>query len=659
MTSVSLPVIHFNDVYNMTRRKGKGHKTMPIIDQGGLTSDNFDHVVQFSEKIRQIRSHWDRDDRRVPQGLLLFSGDLFSPSIHLMNELAPDACVPGNHEFDFGRQRFDQLIEFCNFTWILSNLKEYPVDPVTKQPIFTGEGNILQGLREYLIIERCGLRIGLIGMMSDNALGKTNTKAKSNLKSINMGIRAMELAAQLRKPKEESGEGCDLIFALTHAEHSEDVELGKHTGAYPAGCKTLLRSGETLPDEKFLNGEKNLEDIPGVDVIFGGHNHDYFLGKGVKLVDQTGPKPSPEPSYEFENDEDLLIVKTGQDFDDLSEVVIKVEDRPNGKERKKVVTSVEVIRHHMTPLTEVLPQVNSPMEDVLRRQFMNEVLGGLNAAVARTENSFPTVVGNWIADAMLRWYGHLAEKHKLEDVPLVFMMTGGSIRGGITLGPGKVLAREIIQLLPFDTPLTSLLLKGEYLKAALDAGLKNSDRGEDGKLKSSSRFPVVSGMRVEWDSRKLPGDRVQKISLVDDEGNLTSEIDPSKTYRVLTNTYLADGNDGFEIFKKGQREQSYEELPMFQVLRNYINDLTTIGVYEALLGFAFKYAFGKERTPEMEALMTKIQGLEPLLKDDEWENASVIAKHAATWLLGPAGYLPELDIKTEVDGRMKDLWNEL
>lgn len=90
-----------------------------------LTRNTFaDLVVQFSSKVNELRSRWPEGPDGIQQGLLLFSGDLFSPSVesmltkgrnmvkvydyctrnvlrrllpqvHLMNELAPDACDPG------------------------------------------------------------------------------------------------------------------------------------------------------------------------------------------------------------------------------------------------------------------------------------------------------------------------------------------------------------------------------------------------------------------------------------------------------------------------------------------------------------------------------------------------------------------------------------
>ncbi|KAL0575874.1 hypothetical protein V5O48_006096 [Marasmius crinis-equi] len=542
---VKLSLLHFNDVYHMT-----GLKNDKVIDpETGKTNDNIGHLVRFANKIEEIRSNWGDDKTNEAQGLLLFSGDLFSPSVHLMNELAPDACVPGNHEFDYGRERFDQLVEFCNFPWILSNVKEK-------------NDNILKGLREYCVVKRCGLTIGLIGLMSQcaflslpvplmvndyfvirNTLETVNSEVKNDFSVTGMTDASKKLAAELREQQ-----GCDLIFALTHALHEEDEALGTATGA----C---------------------LESISGIDIIFGGHNHNYHLGDGVDHKNASDDPPS-DPTERSPPGNRLLIVKSGTDFEDLSEVTVTVHVDEDGEAKKVAkVAKVEVIRHHLKNDTVDIDSVDkggSRMKKVLRRQLHNEVLKELSRVIAKMDSKGldltgenakatrkgETAIGNYIADAMLHWYNHLEDR--TSEVTPVLVMTGGSIRGGVRLEPDSdVRARDVIQLLPFDALLILLEMEGSVLRKALNAALS-----------------LVSGLRVKWDSgpKANANERVQGIWLTK-EGEGDEELDDKMTYQVLTSTYLAEGGDGFEAFKKATRKGKYEQMPMYQVLPFYIRDL--------------------------------------------------------------------------------------
>jgi 5'-nucleotidase len=80
---------------------------------------------------------------------------------------------------------------------------------------------------------------------------------------------------------------------------------------------------------------------------------------------------------------------------------------------------------------------------------------------------------------------------------------------------------------------------------------------------------VISGMRVSWDSRRSPGQRVLEVWLLremaesvrsndTDSGQVTpryidaEEIKPTKTgrkYKIVTREYMAQGHDGFSVLQ--------------------------------------------------------------------------------------------------------------
>jgi 5'-nucleotidase len=69
-----LPVLHFNDVYRVSKQKL----------QSGDTID----VSQFAQRVDGLRDAWPKETG----GLLLFSGDLFSPSVESSVVLALRVC---------------------------------------------------------------------------------------------------------------------------------------------------------------------------------------------------------------------------------------------------------------------------------------------------------------------------------------------------------------------------------------------------------------------------------------------------------------------------------------------------------------------------------------------------------------------------------------
>ncbi|KAJ1300513.1 hypothetical protein OPQ81_005326 [Rhizoctonia solani] len=709
MSTIILPIIHFNDVYNMTTPSDN-----KVIRDGELTRTSFDRVVQFSEKVNEIRARWtenaekanelrDPEDKEqeetVEHGLVLFSGDLFSPSVesiltkgrnmvHLMNELAPDACVPGNHEFDYGRERFNQLTEFCNFNWILSNVKEYPKSETNEEVNFQARGKLLHGLREYSVFKRGDLVIGVIGLMSKSAIESTLAEAKKNLKADDMKQTCLSLSEKLRRPKDQDGEGCHIVLALTHAEHNEDVALGRELNAYPS----TKRPG--------------LEHMEGVDAIFGGHNHKYFLGRGVELQNEGD---TLRPKNKEKDDDGLLIVKSGYDFKDFSEVTLELEEKPDGKCRKYVIKSLKVERHNMPNITIKADNIKkSSMQRILHRQFQNEVMRGLETPVAslpepvkfssEDPRKYETPIGNWISDMILKAYNEMEmDKNKPPLVPTIFMITGGSIRSNGL--PTRCRARDIIGLLPFPSTPVALKLTGQAIVDALEGALAlsgtgdqapaNPDDEKDAKqneadtkggdkkdednqsdVTSSGRFPVFSGIRVQWDSTKPQNSRVHEVLVPKEKGGDWEAINVDQEYCVLTNDYLAEGNIGFDSFKKPlQRFKS--DLPLFHILLNYIRTLYSLAkLEETLKGLDDDFMEGKHKIPGIEIDPNNIQDWFNLTaRVDEFVNKldaidqkldqaqlAKLIKRAASALYGLTSdsYIPPLEIK-KVDGRMVDI----
>lgn len=76
------------------------------------------------------------------------------------------------------------------------------------------------------------------------------------------------------------------------------------------------------------------------------------------------------------------------------------------------------------------------------------------------------------------------------------------------------------------------------------------------------RFPIVSGLRVAWDSRRQPGQRVLGVWLLQEapstptknsgsetpalvDGEFIKRENNGRTYKIVTREYLASGHDGY------------------------------------------------------------------------------------------------------------------
>ena len=85
--------------------------------------------------------------------------------------------------------------------------------------------------------------------------------------------------------------------------------------------------------------QQGIHNTQGVDLILGGHDHLYFVGRGVDAWDNYD---LGQDVLGAEADQgDVLVIKSGTDFRDLSEVILEVEDTPKGSLRRKIISRVE------------------------------------------------------------------------------------------------------------------------------------------------------------------------------------------------------------------------------------------------------------------------------------------------------------------------------
>jgi 5'-nucleotidase len=133
---------------------------------------------------------------------------------------------------------------------------------------------------------------------------------------------------------------------------------------------------------------------------------------------------------------------------------------------------------------------------------------------------------NLIADAMRESVG--------ADVALT---NGGGIRGDTLYEAGTAITRKtVLTELPFGNGTVKLEIPGQVLLAALESGVSKVEnvRGQ---------FPHVSGMTYVFDPKLPPGSRIIAVQV----GN--RPLDPTATYTLATNDYLAAGGDNYDMFK--------------------------------------------------------------------------------------------------------------
>ena len=81
-----------------------------------------------------------------------------------------------------------------------------------------------------------------------------------------------------------------------------------------------------------------IDNLHGVDIIFGGHDHLYYISKGATSWDNYDL--NQEVLGGEQDHGDILVVKSGTDFRDVSDLKLELADTPEGSIRRKVIETI-------------------------------------------------------------------------------------------------------------------------------------------------------------------------------------------------------------------------------------------------------------------------------------------------------------------------------
>jgi len=222
-TEVELTVIHFNDFHAMY------HSIARTEEDGNPRWGGPEVMAGYINELR--------DD--CDNSIVLFGGDMFLPTpfdklsegetmLKIFNRFGIDAAVVGNHEFDYGSPRLQELHKKADFPWLAANVLDRDGAPIF--PTST-------------VLEVDDLSILVIGLFPISGAqyweDETGLWIETDIRKIVKDvIQFAEDAA------EKDGEDIDLTIILSHLGLEDDKELSRR-----------------------------LRSRLGVDLIVGGHSH--------------------------------------------------------------------------------------------------------------------------------------------------------------------------------------------------------------------------------------------------------------------------------------------------------------------------------------------------------------------------------------------------
>ncbi len=350
----------------------------------------------------QLAALINQQRRSAETSFLFDSGDMFTGQLsfltrgealmEMMISVHYDAMAIGNHEFDYGSANFEKQMSLVPF-------------PVLGANIYY-KGTNHRYSRPYTIIERNGIRLGVIGIIGGDAIGVVPAALVTDLEFRDP---EPEVAAAVKELKPK----VDLIVVLSHQ--------GK-TGPQQTDA-------EAHPDlqRDFDEDIKLCGNVRGIDVFIGGHAH-----RGIET-----PYVHPKTG--------TLIVQTFGYGTRLGYLKVKLKDK------KVIAHQGELIKVWSDQLT-ADPTVAAKLAyyKQLVAPQIGEVLGVNEKRLVRNYRA-ESSLGSFVADVMrerakadiaienaggLRWdipAGEINKGHVLDALPFLnylwtFEMTGAQIR---------------------------------------------------------------------------------------------------------------------------------------------------------------------------------------------------------------------------------------
>ncbi|MFV0387644.1 MAG: bifunctional metallophosphatase/5'-nucleotidase [Pyrinomonadaceae bacterium] len=282
----------------------------------------------------------------------------------------------------------------------------------------------------------------------------------------------------------------------------------------------------------------------GTGDVIRNHDKDIQLAKSVNGIDLmiTGHPHSGTPEPIVSNG--ALIVSTDAYTIELGKLELTVDTK------NKKITGY---KNHFNYLFDDEVTDDPQMSAVIKK--WNDKVNFITAEVTTNSTkdlnrsySEESLLGNLTADAML---------NSFPDYEFAVTNSGG-LRDDIN--KGDITVGEVISAFPFPNTIVQLEIKGNVLREMFEhgAGLTN------GILQASQ------GVQMEYDENKPIGRRVTKIVL---NGK---SLEDERVYRMLTSNFLADGGDGFLMFKKASKYKNTG----IQIVDSMIKYLKQFSVYD-------------------------------------------------------------------------------
>lgn len=426
--------------------------------------------------------------------------------LQLMSKMGYDATTIGNHEFDLGAEGFgDEIIVAAKSGFITpiiasnTNL-ESKDSSLWKLQEMTRQGHILP----YKIIERNGIRFGILGLLGHEATFYT---AGAGAAKFNDAIETAKKMVPILRDSLKA----EVIICLSHG--------GLEKGA----------------DGKYSKGDdiRLAEAVPGIDIVIGGHSHT-ALQEAIIINNRT------------------VVVQTGKESNNLGELVMTIE---NGK--------IRFVSWKLNPVNDAIKgdkkideAINKLKPGVTRAVFESRGYS-IDQPLAIIPKDLPNTFTDIVAGTVLA--NLVTDAFRQATKADIAFTANGMMRAGLKRGKtGVQTVYDVFAVAPLGSGVVDPTA-GSALLTAYFTGKEIKNILEfiivDNPAHPGEFFPRVSGMKFTYSASGPKFDAITSIELGDyDHGYKPIDITgkDEKLYSFTTPLYLAMTIVAIPTYTKGK-----------------------------------------------------------------------------------------------------------
>lgn len=453
-------------------------------------------------------------------------------NVELMNQVGYEVAIPGNHEFDYGMDRFLELTEKANFPYISAN--------------FNKDGELV--FAPYVIKEFDGVKVAFVGVTTPKTLTSSTPKYfQDETGRFVYGFMQDETGEKFYAAVQFAvdaarNEGATYVIAMAH--------LGIEAECSPYMSTDLIANNT------------------GIDALLDGHSHSELPSEKVKNKDG----------------EELLLSACGTKLKNIGFLRIAAED---GKlstglytwDNDDALPEVLNIQNEMVEAMEnATAELNEKLAEVVAHSVVDLTVSDPETGVRIIRNA-ETNLGDLCADAYRAMSG--AE---------VAFVNGGGIR--MDIKAGDITLNDILKVHPFGNALCMVETTGQQILDALECASRVNPAENGGFLQVSGltyEIHTYIESTVVLDENGMfqgvTGERRVKNVKIGGE-----DLDVNRLYTLAGHNYmLKNGGDGMNMFQNDKLLLD-EVMLDNQTLINYIT-----GTLSGLVGEEYANPYGQGR----------------------------------------------------------------